>query len=140
MLTVEVRNVKFVSKSLQDLGRDVPRIGREQMFRMCQTIVRRSKEYPPKPTRSTYRRTYNFRNAWKITPGSMSYTIRNAVEKNGKYYGRYVMGDADSKGQAWMHIGRWTLVRKIADEEMAKLPKEVSDLLQISAQQKGLAP
>jgi hypothetical protein len=70
---------------------------------------------------------------WTITPRQDGYTISNSTP-----YTKYVVGTAYGTEQAWMHQGRWQLLRDVSDEEVAKLPKEIEDNIMQVARREGL--
>ena len=122
-LSVNVTGADVVRQGLQDLSAEIPQIGRLQIYRTMQAIVRTMKVYPPPPATSTYVRTGTLGAGWTITPSaSNGYTVRNDTA-----YTRYVVGNAYGLEQAWMHQGRWNLLRDVAEEEIEKLPPEIEN-------------
>ena len=134
-LSVTVTGADIVRQGLQDLEREIPRIGREQIYRTMQAIVRTMKIYPPPPSASTYVRTGTLGAGWTILPASGAmpgYMVRNDTP-----YTKYVVGNAYGLEQAWMHQGRWNLLRDVAEEETAKLPPEIENNIQMVARRYG---
>jgi hypothetical protein len=121
-LSLQIVGAEIVRKGLQNLAAEIPRIGREQIYRTEQAIVRRMKVYPPPPATSRYVRTGMLGAGWTITPRQDGYTISNATP-----YTKYVVGTAYGTEQAWMHQGRWQLLRDVSDDEIGKLPKAIDD-------------
>ena len=119
-LSMTVTGAEIVRQGLQDLNAEIPKIGRLQIYRTNQAIVRRMKTYPPPPTYSTYVRTDTLGAGWQIQPNATGYTIRNDTP-----YTRYVVGNAYGLEQAWMHAGRWDLLRDVVDDEVLNLPPEI---------------
>lgn len=68
------------------------------------------KHYPPKPTGSTYVRTFNLRNGWQLrnTGDGVNVRVVNPVK-----YAAYVQGNDT---QAWMHAGRWRVVAQVFED------------------------
>jgi hypothetical protein len=132
-LSIEVKNADIVRKGLQDLGAEIPKIGRLQIYQTEQAIVRRMKAYPPPPPASTYMRTGTLGAGWTITPTTNGYMIRNDTP-----YTKWVVGNAYGLEQAWMHVGRWQLLRDVQDEEVAKLPPEIEKEISAVARRLGL--
>lgn len=133
-LTFKVKGAKLVRKSLQDLGREVPRIGRLQIRRTLDRIVKIMRVYPPRPSGSTYIRTGRLGRSWKIeTAGPSGYRIKNEARFRNRRYSKYVVGSASGEGQAWMHVGRWPLFRSVVDSEGAKLPSEIARHIKLHA-------
>jgi len=136
-LSLYFTGAELVRQGLQDLAAEIPQIGRLQIYRTEQAIVKRVK-YPPPPELPSYQRTYRLYRGWTITPkstGFAGYTIRNNTP-----YTKYVVGNAYGLEQAWMHArpGRWPLLRDVSDEEIAKLPKEIDDNISQVARTNGL--
>ena len=132
-LSLQVTGAEVVRKGLENLGAEIPKIGREQIYRTEQAIVRRMKIYPPPPAASRYVRTGALGSGWTITSKANGYTISNMTP-----YTKYVTGNAYGQEQAWMHQGRWNLLRDVSDEEVAKLPKEIEDNIMQVARREGL--
>lgn len=158
-LTIQV-STELVRKGLEDLFAEAPQVSRQRMRTVLERIKRRMQEYPPEPSGQSvtsnhpllgtvyrrapgrYRRTGNLGSHWAIGENEKrtGYTIANtARNKKGKAYGRYVVGGANGSGQAWMHQGRWRLLRDVTDEEVAKLPNEVREELKLVARKSGFS-
>lgn len=132
-LSITLKNAEFVRKGLQDLAAEIPKVGKQQIWHTAQAIVRRMKVYPPPPAASTYIRTFTLMGGWTITPNTNGYTTRNDTP-----YTKYVVGNAYGLEQAWMHQGRWNLLRDVQDEEVAKLPPEIEKEISAVARRLGL--
>ena len=118
---------------LQDLAAEIPKIGRLQIYRTSQEIVKRMKIYPPTRFGQTYVRTYRLRDGWRIirkTEGFAGYTIQNRTP-----YTKYVVGNAAGLEQAWMHRGRWPIFRSVSMLEVNKLSKEINKHIVITGRQ-----
>lgn len=131
-LSLQIKGADLVRKGLQDLEAEVPKIGREQIYRTSQAIVRTMKTYPPPPTYSTYVRTGTLGAGWTIVPGANGYTIRNNTP-----YTKYVVGNAYGLEQAWMHADRWQLLRDVTDDEVSKLPPAIEKEISLAARREG---
>lgn len=156
-LSVQVRNAQLVEKRFQDLTEEMPKIGRQQIRVVMERIKRRMQEYPPEPPGQSiaeahpllgtvyrtaagrYHRTGLLGASWFIdrTPKDDGYTIKNDAQRKGRGYARYVVGSARGDGQAWMHKGRWQLLRNVADEEVQKLPEEITKSVTMIARKRG---
>jgi hypothetical protein len=132
-LSIQVIGADLVRRGLQNLAAEVPQIGRLQIYQTEQAIVRRMKIYPPPPATSRYVRTGMLGSGWTITPRQDGYTISNSTP-----YTKYVVGTAYGTEQAWMHQGRWQLLRDVSDEEVAKLPRAIEDNIMQVARREGL--
>lgn len=129
-------NAKLVSMGLQNLAREIPRIGRGQIWKTMQRVRTRARIYPPERPLQKYVRTFRLRDNWKISKASTAengYTISNTTP-----YTKYVMGSAYGTEQAWMHVGRWTPTRDIMEEELALLPAEIVSEINMVARREGL--
>ena len=132
-LSIQITGADIVRKGLQNLAAEIPKIGREQIYRTEQAIVRRMKIYPPPPATSRYVRTYQLQHGWTITSRADGYTISNTTP-----YTKYVVGNAYGQEQAWMHQGRWQLLRDVSDQEVAKLPQEIDNHITQVARRENL--
>lgn len=138
-ITVSVKG-ELVRKGLQDLSAEVPKVGRQQIRAAMERIKRRMEEYPEERAGQRYKRTGRFFRSWGIDPAGEGYVLKNTAKdpRSGREYGRFVVGGARGDGQAWMHAGRWQLLRDVVDEEVEKLPGEIEELIQTVARSKGL--
>jgi hypothetical protein len=156
-ITVSVKG-DLVPKGMQDLTAETPMIGRQQIRTVMERIKRRMQEYPPepegqsvseshsvlgrifRPAKGRYERTGRLGRSWAIlrTEDDNGYRLENNARYKGKRYPRFVVGGADGTGQAWMHKGRWPLVRDVTDEETAKLPDEIEEKIRMVARAEGV--
>lgn len=155
-LTISI-NGKLVRKGLANLSAEIPKVPRQPIRTVLERVKRRMQEYPPEPAgqsetsshavlgrvyrtaKGRYRRTGLLGARWSIEQFQKSgYVIRNTAARRGREYGVYVVGDAYGQRQAWMHQGRWQVFRDVADEEIAKLPKEIEEQLKLVARRAGL--
>lgn len=132
-LSITVTGAELVRKGLQDLSAEIPRIGRQQIYRTAQAIVRTMRQYPPPPSASTYVRTGTLGAGWQIQSKPDGYTISNDTP-----YTKYVVGNAYGLEQAWMHQGRWQLQRDVTEDEVSKLPEEIEKEISMVARRLGL--
>jgi hypothetical protein len=132
-LSMTVTGAEVVRKGLQDLTAEIPKIGREQIYRTAQAIVRTMKAYPPPPAASRYIRTGVLGGGWSIVNRTDGYTVRNDTA-----YTKYVVGNAYGLEQAWMHVGRWQKLRDVSEEETGKLPAEIENQITMVARRLGL--
>ena len=137
-LSISVQNAELVRKGLQDLSAEIPQIGRLQIYRTCQAIVRQMKIYPPERIDQKYRRTGRLGDSWQIQSKDNGYTVLNDTP-----YTKFVVGDAYGLQQAWMHVStdqgkRWSLFRDVTEDEVNKLPNEISNEITMAARRLGL--
>ncbi len=143
-------NVGLVRQGLEDLSADVPKIGRRRIYNTMLRIrseLRKPGEpvtYPIKwdsdlqriaffasdgfgkgiPTR----RTGTYVAKYRIVRADNGYAIENTTR-----YGKYVGGSAYGTGQSRIHAGRWKLMRDVVDAQVAELPQEIVDEIEMVA-------
>ncbi|HEU4341004.1 MAG TPA: hypothetical protein VFU31_05485 [Candidatus Binatia bacterium] len=137
-LSISFNNAELVRKGLQDLAAEVPKIGKLQIYRTEQTVVRRMKEYwtmNVPPELPSYQRTGTLAGGYFISPTTNGYRITNQVP-----YTKHVVGNAYGLEQAWMHAkpGRHKLLRDIQEEEVEKLPPLIEQEISMVARRVGL--
>ncbi len=137
-LSISFNGAELVRKGLQDLSADIPRIGKQQIYRMEQTVVRRMKDYwtiNVPPELPSYQRTGTLAGGYFISQTANGYKIQNNVP-----YTKYVVGNAYGLEQAWMHAkpGRHKLLRDVQEEEIEKLPPEIEKEISMIARRVGL--
>jgi len=132
-LSLQIKGQKLVSRGLDNLHAKIPKIGKYRLKEAAETIVRKMQKYPSQRPNQTYIRTYLFRNSWKVQALPTGYTVTNSAQKDGVYYGGYVVGDIYGAGQAWMHVGRWQLLNTVVMDVVDRLPKAVMEDLQTEA-------
>lgn len=115
---------RIVRQGLENLRAEIPKISRFEIYETMQGIARRMKVYPPPPAKSRYRRTYRLREGWSIEKLDKGYQIRNSTP-----YAKHVVGNAYGQGQAYMHVGRWQVMRDVVESEMSTLPGRVQNNL-----------
>lgn len=136
-LSITFRNAELVRKGLQDLAAEIPKIGKLQIYRTEQAIVRRMKSYwtsNTPPALPSYQRTGNLAAGYTITPTTNGYRISNDTP-----YTPFVVGNAYGLEQAWMHSkpGRHKTLRDVQDEEIEKLPAEIEQEISVVARRFG---
>lgn len=134
-------NVKgqLVRAGLQNLAAEVPQVGRRQIRTRMDRIKRRMEAYPPERPGQKYIRTGQMFYSWRIQPTERNgYSLENFATRKGVNYPRYVVGDAYGQGQAWMHRGRWELLRDVVEIELQDLPEEIRREIVMVARRHGL--
>ncbi len=137
-LSIKV-NGELVRQGLQDLANEIPKIGRRNIRTVMNRIVRKAQAYPAELPGQVYRRTGRLFYSWKIEEVQSGYAISNTAAFRGRAYAQWVVGDAYGTRQAGIHQGRWSLFRDVVDEEVAKLPPEIEDEIQMVARRGGIA-
>lgn len=137
-LTFDIKDAKIVRRGLQDLQKETPEIGRLQIRRTVDRIVKIMRVYPPPPRNSTYQRTGRLGRSWKILRlGDTGYRIENNARFRGRRYTVYVVGDAYGQRQADVHKNRWNIFRDIVDQEFEKLPDLVDQHIHRVVRRRG---
>lgn len=126
-------NVPVVRQGLENLAKEMPTIGRRRMYDMMNRITRRMEEYPEERPYQTYVRTGKLGFGWQVIKQDRGYQVKNNVP-----YGKYVVGSAYGTGQAWMHVGRWQLLRDVVEDENKKLPQEIRDEIKLVARRNNV--
>jgi len=134
-------NAELVRQGLENLSLEIPKIGRNQIWKAMQSVLKKRKVYPPKRRNQKYVRTGRLGKGWSIGKADGAkdgYRISNEVP-----YTKYVAGDAYGGSQAWMHIStdqgkRWDLTRDLVEDEMLTLPQAIQDEIDIVARRERL--
>lgn len=119
------RGADVVSEHLQAAARLAPRRLVNTTYDWAQRDVVRHlvvKPYPAARPGQRYKRTHRLQSGWAAEP-----TADGARIYNKQPYAGYVVGDADGKGQAWMHAGRWWLARDAVTAAKPKLREALVD-------------
>jgi hypothetical protein len=80
--------------------------------------------YPPERPGQRYKRTGRLGRSWKVSTRGQSVIIENTAPYSG-----YVVGDGAGQRQAWMHRGRWWLMRDMVDEKRPELKRMMVQML-----------
>lgn len=137
-LSLITRNAKVVRSGLERLRRAIPSISRKRMYDAALRARRKIVAEPPRRRGQRYVRTGTYKRGLKVVPYndgvSFGYTLKGqAVDRRGHDYTKYVGGDAEGQGQAWMHRRRWTLARGAMQEEELSLPRSIQDEIDVVA-------
>ena len=137
-LSIRVRS-ELVRQGLEDLGKEVPNVGRRRLRTILERAKRIMEEYPAERPGQKYKRTGRFFRGWRIEQisGSKGYTLKNVAMFRGNAYPQYVVGDAYGTSQAWMHKGRWPNFRDVTEKELEALPEELGDEIVMVARRIG---
>lgn len=153
-LTVKVRG-ELVRSGLQDLGAEIPKVGRRQIRTVMNRIQKRMSKpgdppaYPiqwdsDKQRKAFFatdgfgrgiptKRTGEYAGGWEIKSVTNGYQIENKTE-----YSKFVGGDAYGVVHSGIHAGRWAVLRDVADEEVATLPDEIEQEIVMVARRNNL--
>lgn len=137
-ITIQVKNAVLVAKGLANIRAEIPRISENTISKSADKIIKRMQVYPDKRPGQRYVRTYRFKGNWKKQRSATGYRVENRTP-----YGRYVVGDyagtIGSGGQAWMHVGRWLLLRDVVEYEVTQLPPMVEQHIRLKVKAENLA-
>lgn len=137
-ISVNVRG-QLVRMGLQNLKAEIPQIGRRQIRVRMDRMKRRMEAYPPERPGQKYVRTGQMFYSWRIMPSERNgYTLENFATRRGVNYPSFVVGNAYGQGQAWMHRGRWELLRDVVEEELQDLPDAIRTEIVMVARRHGL--
>jgi hypothetical protein len=147
-------NARLVRQGLEDLKREIPRVGRARMYGALFRVMQRMKKagkrmtYPVKwasirqrkkvmallrkNNNLPYRRTGVYQKAYRIRRLPQGHELSNPLSR-----AKFIGGDARGNRQARMHQGRWPVLRDEVDKELQKLPSAVVEHLKLVARQKG---
>lgn len=112
-----------VANKMRGAAAAAPRATQDAAYKWGQNVraALRAKPYPPERTGQTYRRTYKLqRSFYARRVGKSSIEIGNSQP-----YSNYVIGDKSGGSQAWMHQGRWWLVRDVIQAETPALRQDI---------------
>lgn len=155
-LTIKPHNAEIVRKGLQDLAAEVPKIGREQIFRALQRARSRLRAnvrrpgYPirwdsEKQKRAFFatdgfgrgipsRRSGRYIKGWTLIPLSNGYRLENPAS-----HAKYVGGDARGGSQSRIHQSRYPLFQDVTEQEIKNLPRDIEQHISYYARVRGLA-
>jgi len=140
-IRITLERGELVRQGAQNLNAEIPQVGRRQIRTVMERVKRRMEAYPPERQGQRYKRTGRFFRSWGIDRiGNTGYLIKNTARdpRTRKEYGRYVVGTAYGTGQAWMHKGRWELLRDVVEEELQRLPPAVEREIALVARRNNL--
>ena len=133
MLSVKIRNNDAFAKKLAGLPHGVRGKACEAVaFTLMGNERKGLKYYPPKPSGSSYVRTYDLRFGWKASKWGDGTKIKiiNAVP-----YAPFVQGD---NTQAWFHKGRWRTISKVIDDNKTAIDNAINTEVKKYLKEKGL--
>lgn len=145
-LTVKTTGADLVRQGLEDLEREIPRIGKRRIYNMMLRVRTRLRTPAPRPSYPInwdsekqrrayfatngfgrgipYRRNGRYEGGWDIVPTETGYRLENKWDK-----ARYVSGYHDGSGQSAIHAGRWPLFQEVVEEEIQELPEDIEQYI-----------
>jgi len=136
-IDIKFPNAAIVAQSLQNLGAKIPEIGSTTIIRALVNVRNKMQVYPSPPANSRYVRTYLLRDSWRVDTNGQRFALINTAANRGREYAKYVVGSPDGQDQAWMHVGRWQLMRDVIDAEVAELNPLISKEISMVARAQG---
>lgn len=162
-MSIQLRNAKLVRQGLQDLQREIPNIGAQDIYEAMQRARERVKKYPPSPRRvrwdsekqkrayfatngfgggipyvrtGTYGRSWYIRRNPRNARAMAGYSLISNAEQRGRRYSKYVGGDAYGNSQSRIHQNRWAKVRNSVEKETKSLPATIRMHILMAARRK----
>lgn len=164
-LSVQIVGAKLVRMGLQNLDRDIPAIGAQQIYDAFVRAKARITRYPPSPRRVRwdserqraaffatngfgggipYQRTGTYGRSWRIrrnpraSRAMQGYSLISEAEQRGQRYAKFVGGDAYGTSQSRIHGNRWAKVRTSVETEIKPLPGVIRQHITMVARRNGL--
>ncbi|MFQ5494997.1 MAG: hypothetical protein ACE5EX_06410 [Phycisphaerae bacterium] len=143
--SIDLHGYNRVRNNLRRAAADMPHIAEREALKWAREtrLILRSTRYPPKRRGQTYRRTGRLANSWRAAHLPTGATILNTAHRRGRFYSRYVVGNARGAGQAWFHktfgdrssvprhgrSKRWWKARDVVDEEVPRFARALTKAL-----------
>lgn len=121
--SMDIQGYNRVANNLRGAVASIPGKAADVTYRWAQNtrLVLKTTPYPPRRFLQRYKRTGRLANSWRVARLPSGARIYNTAHKRGRFYSRYVVGNARGDGQAWMHKGRWWKAREKVDEQAPAL-------------------
>lgn len=135
-------DTKAVTGALLRFTEQIEQEANQQSYLALDRSRKILKVYPPERFNQRYVRTGRLGRSWVITSNSTNgWTLSNDARQP-KYtrqrYAKYVHGNAQGLAQAWMHVNRWKVARKVILKERAKAIRALGEFVRIIARRVGL--
>lgn len=129
--SMDVHGFNRVANNLRTLAAEMPELSAAVAYDWAQEtrLILKTTKYPAKRYKQKYKRTGRLANSWRAARLPNGATILNTAHRRGRFYSRYVVGNAKGAGQAWMHKGRWWKAREIVDENIPSFTKKLTAAL-----------
>ena len=153
-------NAKEFARKIDDFAKQLPRDAKAKLYGRMVAARKRISHYPPlwkgtlpknwfksdkqrrkvfallREGKIPYQRTGAYMDAWQIENVTNGYRLITRGKRAG--VAKFISGNATGGEQAMIHRGRWAVARDVVEEEIAKLPREISDLITLAARRRGL--
>jgi hypothetical protein len=140
-ISVRLSNLDNVIRGVRRFGAALLGVNKRAMDRAMRKAGRKARGFFPAgavmgydvPPRGDYQRTGEYGVSFHV------YETRTGARLEvGAAYARYVGGDSEGQGQAWMHRGRWPVISDAVNEELDALVQEVDADLSAVIRQEGI--
>jgi hypothetical protein len=154
-LSIKTKGAELVRKGLADLGAEIPKIARKDIYDALMRVRSRLASPAPRPTypinwdspkqqRAYFatdgfgrgiptKRTGRYQKAWAVVRLAAGYRIENPIPAAG-----YIGGDYSGQGQSQIHAGRWPLFMVEIENEIMELPPAIESHISYYARGRGL--
>lgn len=143
-ITVKIDGDEQVTVGLKKLGAAIPALSARAVRAALQKAKEEASAQWPVAAYAGYGVAYRPGQKYKRTGryganfriernGSQNYTLQNRTP-----YAPYVGGDSTGAGQAWMHEGRWPVVREVVEKFVTPMVEEIEHAIDDSAEALGL--
>ena len=153
-LSVKTIGADIVRMGLEDIGREIPLIGRKRIYDMMVRVKGKLNRPAPKPSypiqwdsekqrRAFFatdgfgrgipsQRTGRYEKGWNIVKLANGYRMENNAPAAG-----YIGGDYAGQGQSRIHAGRWPLFQEEIESEIQDLPPDIEQHITYYARGRG---
>lgn len=143
-ITARITGDDKVAIGLKKLGDAIPALAaRSIMAAMNKAKEEASAQWPvaayagygvPYRPGQKYKRTGRYGSGFKVERnGPQNYTLQNRTP-----YAPFVGGDSEGQGQAWMHEGRWPVIRETVEKFIEPMVQQVDHDIDDAAEAFGL--
>ena len=137
-ISLQIAEAVKHARTLAELAKLVPDIAGAEVRAGLERVIRVMQVYPPERPGQRYVRTYKLKRNFRIVQKSKSTLgIINRARFKGRAYAKYPIGDARGESQAWMHVGRWRVLRTEMEAELEKLPPKIRSRVHFFVRSKG---
>lgn len=144
-ITVDIRGIEGISRALVRFGARLEKETTKELYTALDDTRKALgypdvSAYPPERRGQRYIRTGKLGRGWRITRTQTGWRLSNrARSKYGrKAYGAYVVGDAEGKRQAKVHVRRWRVMRRELDKRKRSAIQRINRQLAHYARREGL--
>ena len=126
--TVSVYGQRAVANNLRGAAASMPRQTTNTAYDWAQQHVMRQlsvKPYPAPRPKQRYRRTGDLGRGWRAGVRGKAVYIENEMP-----YAGYVVGDGKGQRQAWMHRGRWFVMRSMVEQQRPQLNRMMNAMIE----------